>query len=270
MDEHRVWPLPYSGLPAILNSVALVLLTFALIAAVTRVETYFLALFLTGIAMNLVASGRRVVIRDRCVVLEYGFPKPVLRYVVRDVTEVFDINELSRGRLVKYFKALLVPFVMVMILPLAYIVAKGAYPNPAYVPLMVIPVAMGVFLILYMMFTAPSYRKFLRRAAAVTATVSTSVMAFMVGYFYRDVYGRSIFSNPADAAVGIAGIMILVLLAAAIALFAGRNHVVILVDAEGRYYAVGTAGTEAAREFMSMVLNVMRESREGSEDGDDA
>lgn len=270
MNKHKIWPLPYSSLPAILNSLALILFTFALIAAVSHVETYFLVLFPTGIAMGLIATGKRVIIRNGCVVLEYGFPKPVLRYVVRDVTEVFDINELSKGRLVKYFKALLVPFVLVMILPLAYIVAKGVYPDPAHVPLMVIPVAMGAFLILYMMFTAPSYRKFLRRAAAVTATVSTSVMAFMMGYFYRDAYGRSIFSNPTDAAVGIAGIMILVLLAVAIALFAGRNHVVILVDAEGRYYAVGTAGAEVAREFISMILNVMRESHEGSEDDGDA
>ena len=261
VNKHKIWPLPYSSLPAILNSLALILFTFALIAAVSHVETYFLVLFPTGIAMGLIATGKRVIIRNGCV---------VLRYVVRDVTEVFDINELSKGRLVKYFKALLVPFVLVMILPLAYIVAKGVYPDPAHVPLMVIPVAMGAFLILYMMFTAPSYRKFLRRAAAVTATVSTSVMAFMMGYFYRDAYGRSIFSNPTDAAVGIAGIMILVLLAVAIALFAGRNHVVILVDAEGRYYAVGTAGAEVAREFISMILNVMRESHEGSEDDGDA
>ncbi len=268
MDEHRTWPLPYSGLPAVLNSLALVLLTSSLIAAISRAEIYFLALFIAGVATNLVATGRRVIIRDDCVVLEYGFPKPVLKYVVGDVVEVFDISELSRGRLVKYFKVLLVPFTLVMILPVAYVVTRGAYPNPAYVPLMVIPVAMGAFLLLYMMFTAPSYRKFLRRAAAVTATVSTSVMAFMIGYFYRDVYGRSIFSNPSDAAVGIAGTLLLVLLAAVIALFAGRNHVVILVDAEGRYHAVGTAGAEAAREFMSAVLRVMREGREGFDDGD--
>ncbi len=268
MDEYHVWPLSYSGLPALLSSLALVLITSSLLAVIMRAELYFLALFSVGIVMNLVACGKRVIIRDDCVVLEYGFPKPILKYAVRDIVEVFDINELSRGRLVKYFKVLLVPFTLVMILPVAYVVTRGVYPNPAYVPLIVIPVAIGVFLLLYMMFTAPSYGKFLRRAAAVTATVSTSVMAFMIGYFYRDVYGRSIFSNPSDAAVGIAGTLMLVLLAAAIALFAGRNHVVILVDAVGRYYAVGTAGAEAAREFMSAVLKVMRKGRGGFVDGD--
>jgi len=270
VNEHRVWPLPYSRLPAVLNSAALVLLTLTVLVAVSCAKPYFLVFLLTGIAMSLVASGRRVVIRDGCVVLEYGFPKPVLRYVVRDVTEVFDINELSRGRLVKYFKTLLVPFILIMILPLVYVVARGAYPNPAYVPLMVIPIIMGAFLTIYMMFTSPSYRKFLRRAAAVTATVSTSIMAFMVGYFYRDVYGRSIFSNPADAVMGITFIVLLVLATSLFAILGGRNHVVILVDAEGRYYAVGTAGAEAARGFISMVLNAVREGREGPEGSGDA
>jgi len=262
-----MWPLPYSGLPAILNSVAFVLLTFALIAVVSHSETYFLVLFLTGIAMNLVATGNRVVIRNGCVVLEYGFPKPVIRYAVRDVTEIFDINELSRGRLVKYFKALLVPFILVMILPLMYVVVRGAYPNPAYLPLMVIPVIMGVLLLMYLMFTASSYRRFLVKASIATAVVSAYVVSIAVGFLYRDVYGRSIFSNLADVAVWLVSVLLFAALAMAIAFFAGKNHVVILVDARGRYYAVGTAGAEVAREFMGMVLNVMKESREGSEDG---
>ncbi|NPA99059.1 MAG: hypothetical protein GXO43_06735 [Crenarchaeota archaeon] len=270
MNEHRIWPLPYSGLPAILNSVAFVLLTFALIAIVSHSETYFLVFFLTGIAMNLVASGKRVVIRNEYIMLEYGFPKPVLRYVVRDVVEIFDINELSRGRLVKYFKALLLSFILVMILPLAYVVVKGAYPNPAYLPLMVIPVIMGVLLLMYLIFTASSYRRFLVKASIATAVVSAYVVSIAVGFLYRDFYGRSVFSDPTAVAVWLVSVLLFAVLAIAITFFAGRNHIVILVDTRGRYYAVGTASTEIAREFMSMVFNVMRESRKGSRDDDDA
>ena len=267
VNKHKIWPLPYSSLPAILNSLALILFTFALIAAVSHVETYFLVLFPTGIAMGLMATGKRVIIRNGCVVLEYGFPKPVLKYVVKDVTEIFDINELSRGRLVKYFKALLVPFVLVMILPLMYVVVRGTYPYPAYLPLMVIPVIMGVLLLMYLMFTASSYRRFLMKASIATAVVSAYLVSIAVGFLYRDVYGKSIFSNLAAVAVWLVSVLLLAALAMAIAFFAGKNHVVILVDARGRYYAVGTAGAEVAREFMSTVLNVMKESHEGSEDG---
>jgi len=267
VNEYKMRPLPYSGLPAILNNIALILFTFALIAAVSHVETCFLVLFPTGIAINLMAIGKRVIIRNGCVVLEYGFPKPVLRYVVKDIVEIFDINELSRGRLVKYFKTLLVPFILVMILPLMYVMVKGIYPYPVYLPLMVIPVIMGVFLLMYLMFTAASYRRFLVKASIATAVVSAYLVSIVAGFLYRDVYGRSIFSNLAAVAVWLVSVLLLVALAIAIAFFAGKNHVVILVDARGRYYAVGMANAEVAREFVNTVLNVMKESRGGSEDG---
>jgi len=264
VDEHRVWPLPYSGIPAALSGASMVLMVFALIAAITSSGSWlFLATFLCGVALNLVGCGRRVVLRGDSIVLEYGFPKTFIKVVVRDVVEVFDISELSRGRLARYFKISLLPFTLVMVLPLAYVVVKGSYPNPAYLSVMVLPVAVGVLLTTFFIFTSPSYRKFLRRAAAVTAVTSVSVMSFMIGYLYRDVYGTSIFQRPAEAAVAMAGAVLLALFAALIAVMAGRNHVVVIVDSKGRHYAIGTRGPEVAREVISEVLKLMTSAGRG-------
>lgn len=89
---------------------SMVLLAYVLILALTSsVDVYFVAAFSTAILTGLMASGGRVVIRGDSIVVEYGFPKAVLGHAIREVVEVFDVNELSRGRLVRYFKALLGP-----------------------------------------------------------------------------------------------------------------------------------------------------------------
>ena len=264
MDRKGVWPLSYSGIPALLNGTAMVLLTSALVMTLSSTGGEIsIFLLLCGIVLNLLGVGRRVIIREDSIVLEYGFPKPVIRAVVRDVTEVLDISELSRGRLVRYFKAVLLPFVLIMVMPLAYVALKGSYPNPAYLSVMTLPVVVGVLLTTFFMFTSPSYRKFLRRAAAVAAVSSASVMTFLIGYLYRDVYGTSIFQRPADALVAMAGAMLLALFAALIAIMAGRNHIVVLVDSWGKHYAIGTFSPEIAREVIRGVLRLMTRSEGG-------
>ena len=91
------WPLPYSGAPAVLSGLSMVCFTAGLLISLAKVGDLSLVIVASGIAMGLLSTGKEVRVSRGEVVLEYGFPKPVLRYRVEDVVEVLDVSELSRG-----------------------------------------------------------------------------------------------------------------------------------------------------------------------------
>lgn len=266
VNEYSVWPLPYSGVPALLSGTSLTLLTTSLIVTIANTpDPLSLTLLALGILTGLLSCGRCVRVVDGAVVLEYGFPKPVIKLVIKDVTEVFDISELSWGRLGRYFKVTALPFILIMALPIAYVVVKGTYPNPAYLTVMALPLVTGMLLVSFFTLTSPTYRKFIKRAATITSVSTVSAVAFMIGYLYRETYGTSILQNLTHASVAIAGAVLIALLLAVATVMSSRNHVVVIRDSRGRYYALGTRGPEVAREVIREVLNVMVGSGRGDE-----
>ena len=256
MDEHEVWPLPYTGLPALLNSLSIIMFAMLVVLSVTfKYDLFLIPAFLFAVSLSLVSLGRQVVIDDGVIILEYGYPKPLLKYRITDIVEVFDINELSRGKLVKYFKSLLVPFITIMVLPIIYVIVRGIYPSPTYVTLMTAPIAMGVSLLLYFMFTAPSYRKLIRYTFTVTAIVYISLLALIIGYYYGDIYGRV---NLLITLIGVS----LILLCIGLIFFVKQNHIIIIIDEYGRHYAIGTRGEEVAKTFIKSIIKTMRKDVE--------
>ena len=254
MDDHEVWPLPYTGLPALLNSLSIIMFAMLVVVSMTlRYNLLFILLFMVAISLSLASLGRRVVVDDGVIILEYGYPKPLLKYRITGIVEVFDINELSRGKLVKYFKSLLTPFIIIMVLPVIYVIVRGIYPSPTYITLMTVPIAMGVSLLLYFMFTAPSYRKFLRCAFTVTAIIYISLLALIIGYYYGNIYGRI------DLLVALIGTS-LIILCIALPFLARQNHIIIIVDENGSHYAVGTHGEEVAKAFIKTIIKTIQEN----------
>lgn len=252
-----VWPLSYGGLPAVLSALSVTMFVSAVFLGLLcdSLVVAMVAPFI-GICLGIVAAGRKVRVEDDGLVLEYGFPVPLIKIRVRDVVEVVDVNALKRGRLVRYFRIHLYYASLVVAIPVAYVVLRGLLPNPAYIPLIALPAIVGILVLLYFMFTGTSYRSFMRRAGMVVGT-SVGLLAFITGALYRDVYGKSILSDPHSIFLAMVSLILLAIAVAAITSLASRHHVVIIEDAEGNHYAIGARSPEAASRLIKEVLKVV-------------
>ncbi len=261
---NKWWPLPYSGLPALMSSLSLVCFTGGILLNLIKpsisslIATPVIAM---GFITALLSVGRDVELIEDGVVLKYGFPKVVLKYVVRDVVGVFDVNELRRGNLLRYFKYHIFLFSLIIALPITYLIIKGIYPNPAYLPILLIPVFLGVVLLIYIAFTADSYKKLLRRITPVISTAWVSV-GFVVGITYREVYRESLLSNPSAFALYMLGMLLLATSTIVLIALMSRRHVVIIEASNGKFYAVGTLGNAEAKELIRSVLEVIARNAE--------
>lgn len=257
---NRWWSLPYSGLPALLSSISLVCFTGGILLSIAYRSTIppliTTALITVGFITALISVGRDVELVKDGVVLKYGFPKVVLKYVVRDIVGVFDVNELRRGNLLRYFKYHIFVFNLIIALPIVSLIINGVYPNPAYLPLLLIPVFLGVVLQVYIAFTAKSYRKLLRRITHVLSVAWVSV-GFVVGLTYREVYKESLLSNPSALTLYMVGMLLLATSTIVIMALMSRRHVVIIEAANGKFYAVGTLSDADAKYLIRSILEVI-------------
>ncbi len=259
----KYWALPYSRLPAILSGASITCFTLAILMWLLNNAFYPVLLFYLGILFSLLSVGRNVEIRDNSIVLWYGYPKAVIRYVVRDVVSVFDVNELERGSLVRYFKYHLFVFSLIIVLPLMYLSAKGLYPNPAYLPLIFLPVFIGIILQLYIMLTSRSYRRMMRWMGWILASVWTTV-GFVVGIVYRETYGESLFSNLNATILYFTGMLLLAISSVILLALIGRHHVIIVETADKEFYAIGTLSARDAKELIRKILEEVVKNAEAT------
>lgn len=206
-----------------------------------------------GFTARLLSSGRSVEVKSNYLILSYGFPKPVVRYVVRNVTDVFDANEISRGRLVKYFKYHLFVFTLIMFLPVMYVIVKGLYPSLAYIPFLLAPVLIGVVLELYIAFTAESYRRLIRRLMIVLSMV-LALACFIAGVSYEEYYGATLFHDVNAMVYYLLGVVLLATAAITFLALWSRYHVVVIESCDGAFYAIGAATANDAKELIKLVL----------------
>lgn len=252
LSPRRYWPMPYSGLPGVLNSVGLVMVSFGLVAPF--LGDWALAIPLTGIVLLLLSIGREVRVSNDALVLCYGFPVVFYRQVVKDVVEVTDLKKLSRGRLAKYFKLPVAVFLVVALLPLAYLMARGLRVPLVYLVYLLIPVVVCVLLIAYFVLTSTGYLKLLKRVLSFVGT-TVCVMSFFVGATYRSVHGHSILEDPHAVAMWIIGVLLLAFFLIAFSIYTGKRSVIVIEDSRGRHYAVVAVDDESAREFMRVVVS---------------
>ncbi|RLF04217.1 MAG: hypothetical protein DRK00_07200 [Thermoprotei archaeon] len=248
----RVWALPYSGVPALLSNVSIVSFGAAVLLALLRspVQAVFIAL---GFLTALLSLGDGVEVRGGAIVLRYGFPVTVFRLELSDVVSVFNVNELRRGKLVKYFKSQLMPFILIVLLPPLYTLVCGKPANPAYIPWIILPSLLGLLLMLYFTFTAKTYRELLRRISGAVCT-SLALLGFVISVMYRQSYGSSIFSDVPSLLMALVGLTLLGAFSAILAILAGKRPIIVLEDSEGKFYAVGAIDGEAASSFIKLVL----------------
>ncbi len=250
---NKWWPMPYSGLPALMSCTSILCFTSGMILVISGLNSLVAPIVIAfGFIAGLLSVGREAKICDHKLILGYGFPKAIIKYVVEDVVDVFDVNELSRGKLVKYFKYHLFVFSLIMSLPVIYLAVEGLYPNPVYLPLLLLPVFLGVALQLYIMFTAESYRKLLRRLIFMLGIV-WSLVGFIVGATYRELYGKSLFSDPSATLLYFAGMILLAVSTITILALHGRHHVVIVESSDGRFYAIAVASPNYAKELVKLI-----------------
>lgn len=206
-----------------------------------------------GFIMGLLSVGKDVKVSEGLFELKYGFSVAVIKYAIKNVVDVFNINSLSRGKLVKYFKYHLFIFSLIIALPIIYLVIKGFYPNLAYLPFLFLPVFLGVILQLYMSFTAESYRKLISKLTIAPSTAWDSV-GFVVGATYREYYGQSLFSNITATTLYFIGTLLLAVSTIVLLSILSKHHIVIIETSNNKFYAIGTSTPSDAEELLRLIL----------------
>ncbi len=248
----RCWPLPYSGLPAILAGLSMMCFTIGIIATLLNIITILAPLLALGLVLTLLSVGRSVDVTSDGVVLSYGFPVVVMRYVVRDVVKVFDVKELDRGALVRYFKQPLLVSLALIAVPLTYLAIEAPHLDPAHLPMLLVPTFLGIVIQVHTVLTANSYRRFVIGTMVILGLVWVS-MGLAIAITGWGALSSSL-STSARFFISVA------LLTLAIALYAtlgGKRHVVIVESSDGKFYAVGTPSAEDAKRLVKRILEVM-------------
>jgi len=251
--ELKIWPASYVGIPSLLLSAALILFTFSLMFQIYEGTSEHVAFWfpLAGIVLALFSIGRDVTITDGKIVLSYGYPIPAFKLAINDVVQVVDVNNLERGRLFKYFKSQLILITVVIIYPLLYILVKGSLPPIQYLTFFSLPIFVGLALISYFMMTTNSYRKFIKYAGWIMSGVCL-VMDFLIGYYYRQLFGRSVTADMHALIPLMIGQVLAITFFVVVTVF--RRHVIVLEDSRGKYYAVIATTEEYARQFIGLVV----------------
>ncbi len=248
----RYWPLPYSGIPAILHvsSETLCVLIVAITWCMKRLPvSLFGALLAAMFVLSLLSCGRYVEIRQRCVELAYGFPIPVIKYVINDIVSIFDINELDRSMLLRYFKIMIFTPIIMLSFPILYLACNNWTMTMSDIPVLLVFVLLGILATLHIFFSGREYRKL------------TKIIFTLLGFTVFAVILVSMFIYLPYVTYQVTVLYILILCSLAIfitfiAMFYERRHVVIIKTSSGKFYAIGAATSNDA---MLLIRRIVEE-----------
>jgi len=246
---------PYTGLPSILLTSALLIFTSALLLNAYQDVSDYIIFFVisTGIVLALLSVGREIEVSEGKIIVSYGFPKGLFKMVFTDVVHVVNLTDLEKGRLFRYFKVQLIPYSCMIVYPLLYIIIKASLPPLRYLTLISIPVCVGVALITYLMLTSSSYKKFVKYAGYMLSIVFI-ILDFFIANYYRQVFNRSILSDINTLLPLMVGQVLAFLFFMPLA--AIERHTIVLEDVDGKKCAIIVANEEDAR---SLIRTIMRE-----------
>ncbi len=249
-----LWPLPYHGIPSILSTLSITL--FALAGCMINYGYLTIVFFIIGLILGLLSNGNSVSIDNSNIILRYGFPKAFIKITISDICGIVDVSAIERGSLLKYFKAPIYTAVILILVPVLYVIARGLIPNPIYIPLITLPLIIGLILIIAIAYTGTSYKVFIRRLGLIVGSM-IGLTAFIIGMLYYEVYGTSIFG---DSHAFILAFICLMLLGISTVLFIAlyQKHHIIVVKASSGYYAIGAVSEEKALEFIKSILEVIK------------
>ena len=249
------WPCAYSGLPAVLQSISIVLFTVTLLMLVGNVgDIYVFMMFFTGIVLALMSIGNEVKITNGELLLTYGYPFKLIKVRVKEVVHIADINALERGKLFKYFKVVLVPFIMITAFPLLYVLIKGASVPLQYSMFLAIPIFVGAALIGYFMVSSRSYKAFLQNVLRVLVVLLITINFFLAIEYHRLYSGFITRDLNALIPLMLAEILLFIFFVAML-VNAVKRHVIIVEDSRGRYYAIASASEVKARELIELIVS---------------
>jgi len=252
------WPLPYSGLPGVLVGLSMVCFTIGILAGLLNASAA-LALSILGVVLALLSVGRSVNVTSGAVVLSYGFPIAVMRYVVRDIVKVLDVKELSRGALMRYFKQPMLVSLALIAMPITYLALEAPHLDLAYLPMLLVPVFLGIVVWMHAVLTANSYRRFVIEVVAILGLVWISIGLLTA------ISGWGALSSSMSMAMRF--FISVALLAVVIVLYATlgvKRHVVIVESSDGKFYAICTSSAEDAKTLIKRILGVMARNAEAT------
>ncbi len=237
----RYWPLPYSGLPAILYGLSEIfsVLIVSLLWMKKLPASLFGILLAAMFVSSLLSCGRYVEIRQGHVVLAYGFPIAVIKYIINDVVSIFDINELDRSMLLKYFKIIIFTPIIMLSFPILYLACNNWTMSVNDIPVLLVFVLLGILATLHIFFSGREYRKLTK--VIFTVLGSTVFIVILVPMF--------IYLPYVTYQVAVLYMLILCSLAILItfiAMFYEKRHIVIIKTSSGKFYAIGTATSDDA------------------------
>ncbi len=258
----RYWPLPYSGVPGILSILGLITLIFTLIIASCDwcSEFLFLGLFFLGYACIFASIGRKVVIGDGEVVLEYGFPVTVYRVVLNDVVEACNFWEIEGGRIINYFRLAALQFLLIMVFPFTYIWVRlytSGMASLGQILATILPLILALTTCLLLAVQVLVSSRNRRRALRIIGyiVVSSIIIANMViAILYNQLYGEPITSNTSALLLLVSGETAFLIVFAVVVMVFYKTQIVVVRDSLKGYYAIGCWDREDAIRLVEEIV----------------
>ena len=254
-SSHEAWPAPYSGVPGALFALSMILIIVAFLLNITRstLSAYTLCLFLASIVFALLSVGKEVLAVKGRLVLVYGYPVSIFKYSVTNITEISALDNLSRGKIFKYFKLYLVPSTMMMHLPVIYVILTAPSIPIEYLTFLLAPVVAGLILTVRCMLTYFDFMKFIKYTGSILGAIST-ILCFQVASIYNKVFGRPITSDLRTLAFLMTGMLLTFVFYAMVLYFSTRRHLIVIEDSAGRHYAIVAVDEKTAQELVNIVV----------------
>lgn len=255
----RWWPLPYSGLPALLSMTGVILLIASLSVSLFTPNMLSLPLFFIGIVLLLASTGREVVVGDGVVKLYYGFPLKVLRIDVSGIVEVASISDLSSGKIINYFKIIAIPWTIVAFTPTIWLIILILYKTTiSTTTLLVLAFStialtyIGLLVLIHLITTHRDLHRILRIASIYLAAILT-IVNFSIAIIYNQTRHSLLTANKPLVAFIIAGELALSIAYYLLLRIVAKRRIIIVKDSKGKYYAIGACNEEACRKLINLI-----------------
>lgn len=184
--------------------------------------------------------------------LVHGYPISTFKYTIRNVVEISALDNLSKGKIFKYFKIHLISSTAILLLLVLYIVLVAPSIPIEYLTFLPTPVVVGLILTVRCMLNYSNYVKFIKRMGSILGSVFT-IVYFGIASIYNRVFGRPITSDLRTVVFLMAGVLLTCTFYAITLYFSVRRRVIVIEDDTGRHYAIVAADEKTARELVNII-----------------
>ena len=220
---------------------------------------FSLLLAVPGTLLLVLSIGTGLEVGEGYLVIYYGYPRPVLKILVQDLTEVVDVQALRGVRVARYFRLITGVLTALALYPLVLFSVQGwcvvggrILTVPYVLPPLLTLYTFIVVLVLWFVVRAESFEKFLCRLLLAAAILLPN-LNFVVGYCSRH-YGLTPMWDLRFDLSFVGGEVLLVLVLGLFLYLARARRVLLLRDSESRCYVVLARDLCAARSLIDTVV----------------